>query len=441
MREHRDALKAQARALQARHKYKHLCFPAIVKRLGWQKFKLLDKDSKISFVNKARISSRIRESSGRYQTLALRDVDDIALAELEVTPEKKKPRLLQRTLANIGKAFIDSASSIDSHIRVKALLSGGAPKTLFAAGDKNIKRVILVPKTPSPRKRGRPKGSGINDEAVVSLLAEHVSETCRWSHRANKVFKTLNGSVASVHRQDAAVHTKLSYRQLCRRIAVRSRQRLGIGAARKITDKCRPCTIWDTVIAKRSKKQIRDAINVLESHFADYWHGFEPLTRLQNLSWDSQDFKAVAIHADLERMAAFVESKATIGADARLDMEPAARDELGISEATVCDLLRCEQGILAAVTEYGMHWRLRDVLRTALHTDMREPAEDTIYLYEDFLDPCVGTQETKNKTQIMSPQRPDFFPKSCPPTPGFFSPIMSPTPGFFSKSCPRRPEF
>ena len=201
---------------------------------------------------------------------------------------------------------------------------------------------------------------------------------------APKIFRTLEGSVASIHAVDPQIHTRLSYRQLCRRLAVRSRQRLGIGAARKITDKCRACTIWDSVVSKRSRKQIRDSFSVLEGLLADYWAGSEAWReRLEGIEWRSKNFQALQAYADVKALADFVSEKATTD---RSGMDEGSRDALSIAEATVIDLMTNPQGILAALSEHGMHWRLRDYLRDTLKKDMSEPAENTIYLYEDFLD-------------------------------------------------------
>ena len=83
--------------------------------------------------------------------------------------------------------------------------------------------------------------------------------------------------------------------------------------------------------------------------------------------------------------AGYIETLASWIADAP-NRRPVENLELGVHDFDALKLIESEGGILELVSNFQMHWQLRDYLMANKTHEETNPESDTVYIDEDFQD-------------------------------------------------------
>jgi hypothetical protein len=210
-----------------------------------------------------------------------------------------------------------------------------------------------------------------------ALLEPYTSPTCRWSQAQKCIFRTLNGTLKSIYRRAAAIHKCISYAALSRRLKISHSCPLGIGKASKQTDKCPTDVVWDTVVGKRCRRKIVEIVRVLKDAAPNYFENFAFKHEFDHCSWDAETFSGHENELFVVGLRDYIADRPTT--------HPLENDlALLPLEAVALADLEEDGGLVALVTEFTAHWKLRDVLSAALTKDLSDPEPEVVYFLEDF---------------------------------------------------------
>ena len=134
---------------------------------------------------------------------------------------------------------------------------------------------------------------------------------------------------------------------------MRSMCKSGHGTARKQTDKCKVCVVWDQCVGPRCRKKIREIRNSLEDTVPDYFHDFVEVSPQEE--WSAKEWNGHENLAYVTRMQEYIKAKMT-------------------------------SGLIEVVSEFQSHWALRDYLKTSKMHEEQNPEPFTCYIDEDFED-------------------------------------------------------
>jgi len=157
---------------------------------------------------------------------------------------------------------------------------------------------------------------------------------------------------------------------------VRSMCKSGHGTARKQTDKCKVCVVWDQCVGPRCRKKIREIRNSLEDTVPDYFHDFVEVSPQEE--WSAKEWNGHENLAYVTRMQEYINAKMTSG---RIGF-----DELEAKETLCLEEFSGKDGLIEVVSEFQSHWALRDYLKTSKMHEEQNPEPFTCYIDEDFED-------------------------------------------------------
>ena len=133
------------------------------------------------------------------------------------------------------------------------------------------------------------------------------------------------------------------------------------------TDTCLICWVWDSDCQQNVCKWLREATGALLKEEASYFAGFNAFA-IEDCPTDS---------ASLQALMRFIEAKRTEAA------------ELQSVEAVILTELKGEagdNGLIALLEHFELHWRIRDVQRDAHRRHRTQPEPRVLYLLWDFKD-------------------------------------------------------
>ena len=151
------------------------------------------------------------------------------------------------------------------------------------------------------------------------------------------------------------MHLGMTYRQLCRRTAIRSKCKEGVCKSRCQTDKCKVDAVWDTAVSKRIAVDIREIFQSLEAVQTDYWKDLDE--DAEHLGWTPVHWTGYENVLFLKRFAAYIQGQAT----GRVAGSGGAENEVAAAEAMALEtLLKEDVGLVDQVDRFQKHWSLRN---------------------------------------------------------------------------------
>ncbi len=387
---------AEARSLKASKpkKYHGWKMAEVKKQIGWARWQKLSKEEREPFHYRvaSRPCARERDvSTGQYVHAISAGSAEASVMTLlpkeAVRRRKAQKRPCQRDLAAIGSAFMTSAADAMSTPRKEKQVVRRLFTAAIAEAKVDPRRAHnLAPGVRYQKERtaigsaaqwgGDRKRPRLSDEALRVELDAHTCESCRVTPKfGGCTVRTLQGSLRRIWGSDGRLQSLYSYRHLCRRM---KQSKLAVSRACRRSDVCEVCQCWDNDQSKRVCALVGQVRRTLHARLPGYWD-----------VWPKKDeeLKPENPHY-MDSMATYVSSHAT----KQLSMR--ARE----SEAGLASLVELEghattqlQRAVAVATEWSMHFRLNQYLRSAMTRDLEAPERGHLFLMYDHQDFIPGT--------------------------------------------------
>lgn len=310
--EHLDVWKKLAEAQSGCAKYIGWPRAKLQRHLAWRAWQRLSPSEQEVFILDAKkFVSRSRTFAGQFsrEPLQSKDVPDSApICALlgspeqkekgcsEISPMKEKHGCTPKTLVQIGANFMTQAMSWSSDVKIDRKCSVGAKYVLRNVATSVMDSVrlsrrmklalngLLIDNSRRRKRTGgttilvpgaRGKRLPIMSEAQLHDALELVTNSIRqFRKRSKRPFRVSPSSLTSSFNSCAAIHTRMSYRTLSRRLSV-SKPRMGYGVARKSTDRCPCCHCYDHAALRDMRNEVQAIRESLVLLMPDYFENVE----------------------------------------------------------------------------------------------------------------------------------------------------------------------
>lgn len=196
----------------------------------------------------------------------------------------------------------------------------------------------------------------------------HVSG--QWSQRFKQPLSRMTSSVAAAHRRMDKATCTLGYRQVCRRLMVKTGS-AGVGAGKKSVDVCSTCNCFDLLVQRDMNAIVRDSVTTLSTMWPGYFNDMDISAELPPTL------------QELDQLQKHIARGGGVRQVDRRRVPQASQDELAAEERR----LLCELGrVLDFAMAFSKHFAMRNQMRSAFQTDMTSPTPGTLFVAMDWKD-------------------------------------------------------
>jgi hypothetical protein len=380
LKHHRGRLKAAVGDLPSEERERAL------RKAGNDEFKALGEDEKQPWLEAAKIA-RLPDAAAA----------DAAVAEVAAVPACKPP-CSKRQLQALGTVLVDlirgDVDSSDAHTmqlrrHARVIAATAFSKKAIGAGSPTLRKRLGIgrrmaetggrPKAKVIKhgcklKRGRPQK--ISDLELKAQLLPLSKASCRFK-RSGEAVNTIPSSWRRTHMRTASIKTKLSYRQLLRRIR---RARLAIVVGKKRTDRCPICMVWDRQVQPLIQRTLGEIRETLQGSLKEYWTQFD--RQLLTKWWASEDdFERESCPHYVKMVRDFIEGHDTDFMHMRLALDAEGLVQLASKETVAQHAL---DGIEPLVKEWSGHFQLRNSFDDTLRRQLAAPPCGVLCLWMDY---------------------------------------------------------
>ena len=317
------------------------------------------------------------------------------LGDVSKMMAKPPTMLTTRELAAIGQAFLDTckqeaaeASSKWGNTSAELATTSRLIKVVKRAGSTRSRIKKIIPRCGSRKSwanggeqlvyKGRPKGPQVPDLFLKRLLHQKAQHSSIFKRNGQEVM-LLTSSMKETWMRSQKLRDNIAYSTLCKRSR---RAKLCTAKARKRTDVCGVCSVWDNHGKPHNLRHLAESraklVDSMPSYFAE-WDAYEKTHAM----FGRKGFSKAESVAYLEEWFAYVAGHDARNLHARTGLVPGKREALCADEESIGEL---KTDVLAIAAEFSVHFAIRDVQRTTLQSMLEAPRSRTMTIVWDHQD-------------------------------------------------------
>ena len=234
---------------------------------------------------------------------------------------------------------------------------------------------------------GGRKGTGIKVEAIKEIIKDELKETCRF--RSDGVpIQSMQRPLKHIFLSNAHLRSLGAYSTLCRALRW---GKGGIVSAKKRTDVCIVCYVWDHQARGMVAGNVEEFHEVAEKLMPSYFRTWDRSLQ-NNDDFTRLDFDRYSSVKYCEALLAFVLKHRGAFVYDRSCLAPDRQEKLAELEDRFCEVFKEES--LPIVRDFSVHFGIRNTQWAKLGAHQSNPSAKKVYIMMDY-------EERKNSTTLF----------------------------------------